>query len=60
MIHNITLLNLNNVIFYGYSAIKKFFKERYNTYAKTCYSNLYKKYHSATYIGLLLGTIYCL
>ena len=39
---------------------KDFSKERYNTYAKSCNSNLYKKYPGATYIGLLLGTMCCL
>ena len=39
---------------------KDFPKERYNTYAKSCNSNLYTKYHGATYSGLLLGTMRCL
>ena len=39
---------------------KDFPKERYNTYAKSCNSNLYTKYPSATYSGLLLGTMCCL
>ena len=43
-----------------YTIIKDFPKERYNTYVKSCYSNLYTKYPSATYIGLLLGTMCCL
>ena len=30
---------------------KDFSKERYNTYAKSCNSNLYTKYPSATYMG---------
>ena len=40
--------------------IKDFPKERYNTYAKSCNSNLYTKYPGATYSGLLLGTMRCL
>ena len=40
--------------------IKDFPKEIYNTYAKLCNSNLYTKYPSATYSGLLLGTMCCL
>ena len=40
--------------------IKDFPKERYNTYAKSCNSNLYTKYPSATYSGLFLGTMCCL
>ena len=43
-----------------YTIIKDFPKEKYNTYSKLCYSNLYTKYPSATYIGLLLGTMCCL
>ena len=39
---------------------KDFPKERYNTYAKSCNSNLYTKYPSATYSWLLLGTMCCL
>ena len=39
---------------------KDFPKERYNTYAKSCNSNLYTKYPGATYRGLLLGTMCCL
>ena len=39
---------------------KDFPKERYNTYAKSCNSNLYTKYPSTTYSGLLLGTMRCL
>ena len=41
-------------------ANKDFPKERYNTYAKSCNSNLYTKYPGATYSGLLLGTMCCL
>ena len=47
----------------GHSCVnytKDFPKERYNTYAKSCNSNLYTKYPSATYSGLLLGTMRCL
>ena len=40
--------------------IKDFPKEIYNTYAKSCNSNLYTKYPGATYSGLLLGTMRCL
>ena len=40
--------------------IKDFPKERYNTYTKSCNSNLYTKYPGATYSGLLLGTMRCL
>ena len=43
-----------------YSIHKDFPKERYNTYAKSCNSNLYTKYPGATYSGLLLGTMRCL
>ena len=43
-----------------HSYIKDFPKERYNTYAKSCNSNLYTKYPGATYSGLLLGTMCCL
>ena len=43
-----------------YIATKDFPKERYNTYAKSCNSNLYTKYPGATYSGLLLGTMRCL
>ena len=45
---------------YVYSVCKDFPKERYNTYAKSCNSNLYIKYPVATYSGLLLGTMRCL
>ena len=43
-----------------YNIRKDFPKERYNTYAKSCNSNLYTKYPGATYSGLLLGTMRCL
>ena len=43
-----------------YNTIKDFPKERYNTYAKSCNSNLYTKYPGATHSGLLLGTMRCL
>ena len=46
------------IIIYGMG--KDFPKERYNTYAKSCNSNLYTKYPGATYSGLLLGTMCCL
>ena len=42
------------------SMTKDFPKERYNTYAESCNSNLYTKYPGATYSGLLLGTMRCL
>ena len=45
---------------YIYIYTKDFPKERYNTYAKSCNSNLYTKYPGATYSGLLLGTMRCL
>ena len=45
-------------VFYMYS--KDFPKEIYNTYAKSCNSNWYTKYPSATYSGLVLGTMCCL
>ena len=45
------------IIYIIYTIIKDFPKERYNTYAKLCNSNLYTKYPSATYSGLLLGTM---
>ena len=41
------------------SNTNKFSKERYNTYAKSCNSNLYTKYPSAISIGLLLVTMCC-
>ena len=48
----------------AHSVYKDFTKERlslrYNTFAKSCNSNLYTKYPGATYSGLLLGTICCL
>ena len=47
-------------IYLKYPITKDFLKERYNTYAKLCNSNLYTKYPSATYSGLLLGTMCCL
>ena len=48
---------MSNII---YRYTKDFPKERYNTYAKSCNSNLYTKYPGATYSGLLLGTMFCL
>ena len=47
-------------IYIYYNTTKDFPKERYNTYAKSCNSNLYTKYPGATYSGLLLGTMRCL
>ena len=49
-----------DIILLCYSIVKDFPKERYNTYAKSCNSNLYTKYPGATYSGLLLGTMRCL
>ena len=43
-----------------HSNSKDFSKEIYNTYSKSCNSNLYTKYPGATYSGLLLGTMHCL
>ena len=54
------LISSRSNILYLYTNIKDFPKERYNTYAKSCNSNLYTKYPSATYSGLLLGTMCCL
>ena len=53
---------LINKILYNtsYTKYKDFPKKRYNTYAKSCNSNLYTKYPSATYSGLLLRTMRCL
>ena len=48
------------MVFIIHSNTKDFPKERYNTYAKSCNSNLYTKYFAATYSGLLLGTMRCL
>ena len=50
---------LKSMIIDDYINIKDFPKERYNTYAKSCNSNLYTKYPGATYSGLLLGTMRC-
>ena len=47
-------------VYKNYTICKDFPKERYNTYAKSCNSNLYTKYPGATYSGLLLGTMRCL
>ena len=57
--HNIIIIN-NNYYYVLLMVIKDFPKERYNTYAKSCNSNLYTKYPGATYSGLLLGTMRCL
>ena len=51
---------LNVYAKHTYRVSKDFPKERYNTYAKSCNSNLYTKYPGATYSGLLLGTMRCL
>ena len=48
------------IYIHTYIHTKDFPKERYNTYAKSCNSNLYTKYPGATYSGLLLGTMRCL
>ena len=50
----------NDIYIYIYSNPIDFPKERYNTYTKSCNSNLYTKYPGATYSGLLLGTMRCL
>ena len=50
----------SNINWKLHTNIKDFPKERYNTYAKSCNSNLYTKYPGATYSGLLLGTMRCL
>ena len=55
----IILITYKKYIYY-YSNTKDFSKERYITYAKSCNSNLYTKYVSATYSGLHLGTMCCL
>ena len=52
------LFSQNNYFALGMG--KDFPKERYNTYAKSCNSNLYTKYPGATYSGLLLRTMCCL
>ena len=44
---------------YIYMYIKDFLRKDI-TYTKSCNSNLYTKYPSATYIGLLLRTMCCL
>ena len=64
-LNNNTCLRNNNLTIkpftlYIYNIYKDFPKERYNTYAKSCNSNLYTKYPSATYSGLLLRTMCCL
>ena len=51
---------LNRIETYFNDLTKDFPKERYNTYTKSCNSNLYTKYPGATYSGLLLGTMRCL
>ena len=58
--YSLVYYNISSIISYVtiYSLktiVKDFPKERYNTYAKSCNSNLYKKYPGATYSGLLLG-----
>ena len=50
-------INSSNMKYNLYTNTKDFPKERYNTYAKSCNSNLYTKYPGATYTGLLLGTM---
>ena len=59
----LSIIILNNILLLyilNNSYIKDFPKERYNTYAKSCNSNLYTKYPGATYSGLLLGNMRCL
>ena len=58
--HIIASLNESIVSKFIHIITKDFPKERYNTYAKSCNSNLYTKYPGATYSGLLLGTMRCL
>ena len=53
-------VNCIYIYIYSYTYTTDFPKERYNTYAKSCNSNLYTKYPGATYCGLLLGTMRCL
>ena len=55
LIHTLILTHIHT-----HTHSKDFPKERYNTYAKSCNSNLYTKYPGATYSGLLLGTMRCL
>ena len=56
----ITVNNIEENISNVNTINKDFPKERYNTFAKSCNSNLYTKYPGATYSGLLLGTMCCL
>ena len=42
------------------SMYKDFSKERYNTSAKSCNSNLYTKYPLPSISGYFLGTMCCL
>ena len=51
---NLGILNFYLGNFYLY---KDFYKERYNTHAKSCNSILYTKTISATYIGSIFGTM---
>ena len=44
----------------AHSYIKDFSKKIYNTHAKSCNSILYTKTNSATYIGSIFGTMFCL
>ena len=60
ILYNIFFYNILSLFENILNTIKDFPKERYNTYAKSCNSNLYTKYPGATYSGLLLGTMRCL
>ena len=62
IIHMVNIYNIFkcHVLPKGFGITKDFPKERYNTYAKSCNSNLYITYPGATYSGLLLGTMRCL
>ena len=54
------VITLCSMLYMLHITTKDFPKERYNTYAKSCNSNLYTKYPGATYSGLLLVTMRCL
>ena len=58
--YNAEIQNPTSTFTRKFDITKDFPKERYNTYAKSCNSNLYTKYPGATYSGLLLGTMRCL
>ena len=42
---------------YTFRVSKDLSKERYNTYAKSCNSILYKNSNSVTYIGSIVGIV---